>query len=109
MRRIERGVSVTSMSEWQDGRYLGLPDEVILAAAYRDQHTLVTSDQTTIAPLLATLAERGDHHGGVVFVSQRTIRQNDVGTLARTLIALWRAEKGRTWTDRCVYARPQDS
>ena len=106
MRRMEPQVHVESLAEWQDGRYVGLPDDVIIAAARRDGRTLVTYDQVTIVPLIAALAERGDHHGGVVFVSHWAIRQNDVGTLARTLVALWRAEHRRKWSNRCVYAHP---
>jgi len=106
MRRTEPQIHVEALAEWQDGRYLGLPDTVIIAAAHRDGRTLVTYDQVTIVPLLVTLAERGDQHGGVVFVSHWTIRQNDFGTLARTLVALWRAERRRQWTNRCVYAHP---
>jgi hypothetical protein len=106
MRLAEPGVHVESLAEWQEGRYIGLPDDVIIAAANRDGRTLVTYDQVTIVPLLVTLAERGDHHGGVVFVSHWTIRQKDVGTLARTLVALWSAQRRRKWADRCVYARP---
>jgi hypothetical protein len=106
MRRAEPSVHVESLVEWQDGRYIGLPDDVIIAAACRDGRTLVTYDQVTIVPLIVALAERGDHHGGVVLVSHWAIRQNDVGTLARTLVALWRAQRRHKWADRCVYVRP---
>ena len=106
MRRIEPRVEVECLAEWQGGRYLGLADDIVIAAAYAGGHTLVTYDQVTMIPLLVALAERGDHHGGVVLVSHWTIPQGDVGSLARTLVALWRAEKGRAWVDRCVYARP---
>jgi hypothetical protein len=83
MRRAEPSVHVESLVEWQDGRYIGLPDDVIIAAACRDGRTL-----------------------GAVLVNHGAIRQKDVRTLARTLVALWRAQRRHKWADRCVYARP---
>ena len=106
MRKLEPKVKVEALTEWQQGQYIGLPDDVILAAAHRDGRTLVTYDQVTIVPLLSQLAEQESHHGGVVFVSHWTIRQNDFGKLARILVALWQAEHKRNWIDRCVYAQP---
>jgi|SRR6185437_2149092 hypothetical protein len=79
LRSVEPKVQVESVLEWQNGRYMGMPDAVIIAVARRDGRTLVTYDQVTMVLLLVALAERGDHHGGVVLVSHWTIRQNDVG------------------------------
>lgn len=106
MRRAEPKIHVEPLGEWRDGRYVGMPDDVVVAAAHHDGRTLVTYDQVTIVPLVVCLRERGESHSGIVFVSHWTIRQNDFGTLARTLVALWRAEHRPQWTDRCMYAHP---
>lgn len=106
MRRTEPKIQVESLAEWQNGRYVGMPDNIVVAAAHQDGRTIVTYDQVTIVPLIVALGERGESHSGVVFVSHWTIRQNDFGTLARTLVALWRAEHRSQWTDRCMYAHP---
>ena len=46
------GIRIFSLHTWQNGYYLGFPDEIILQAAAVDNMTLVTYDQKTIPPLL---------------------------------------------------------
>jgi hypothetical protein len=94
---------ISSMQSWEAGKYLGLPDEVILAAAREEGWTLVTFDQRTIAPLIKSWAEQGITHGGVVFIDQRTFAPNDLGGLLRALEALWNAQATFDWTNRVVY------
>jgi hypothetical protein len=94
---------ITSMQAWGDKKYLGLPDEVILAAAREEERTLVTFDQRTIAPLLKSWAEQGLTHGGVVFIDQRTFAPNDLGGLLHALEALWNVHGKLEWANRVVY------
>jgi hypothetical protein len=48
-------------------------------------------------PLLKSWAEQGIAHGGVVFVDDRTIAQNDLGGLLRSLGALWSEKENSAW------------
>jgi hypothetical protein len=88
---------------WEGGWLAGASDDVLLTEAYARGWTLATYDQSTIVPLLKDWAEQGIEHGGVVFVDDRTIAQNDIGRLARSLGALWMAEKNADWTDVVIY------
>jgi hypothetical protein len=92
-----------SVLMWEDGRLAGASDDVLLTEAWARGRTLVTYDQSTIVPLLKNWAEQGIAHGGVVFVDDRTISQNDIGRLTRSLGALWMAEKNSDWTDMVIY------
>jgi hypothetical protein len=92
-----------SVLSWEGGRLAGSPDDVLLAEARGRGRTLVTYDQSTIIPLLKDWAEQRIEHGGVIFVDDRTIAQNDIGGLTMSLGALWMAEKNSDWTDMVIY------
>ena len=46
------GCAITSLRNWQNGKYRTAPDAVILEAARDNAMTLVTYDRRTISPLL---------------------------------------------------------
>jgi hypothetical protein len=103
---VERGrpgVRITAIRNWRNGAYLGADDEGLIAAAHRDQLTLVTYDRRTIVPLMSRLASARASHGGVVLVDDRTIAADDIGRLARALTAVWDVFHADDWTDRVVY------
>jgi len=77
---------ITSLSHWENGQFLGAPDEVIMVAAATQKLTLVTYDLRTIPPLLKTWLESGRNHGGVIFVDRKTIAPSDIGGLVRALV-----------------------
>lgn len=52
LRRRVPGLVVRSMSDWQDGDFLGQEDAVCLQEASAQGLTLVTYDRRTIPPLL---------------------------------------------------------
>ncbi|MDO8689041.1 MAG: hypothetical protein Q7R39_03365, partial [Dehalococcoidia bacterium] len=60
-----------------DGSLRVASDELVLASAYLEKTILVTYDCRTIPPLLKSLAETGQHHGGVV--DERTLRFDNIG------------------------------
>jgi hypothetical protein len=39
----------------------------------------------------------------VILVDDRTIAQNDIGGLVRSLVTLWNREKNLDWTDVVIY------
>jgi len=100
------GIDIYALSEWCDGKYLNEDDDVILAAAFADERTLVTYDERTYPAILTAMAQEGLSHAGVIYVKSRTIRQHDVGGLIRALRAMVEAHGEELWTDRTMYLRP---
>jgi hypothetical protein len=98
LRRQHRSILVLGIAEWAGGRFLGLADDVFLAAAADQQLTLVTYDRRTIPPLLKTWAEEGRSHGGIIFVDGKTIPSSNFGELIRALESLWSQRKEEDWT-----------
>jgi hypothetical protein len=105
LRRHVKGLFVFPLGEWNDGRFLGVSDDVVLKAAFHEGLTLVTYDRRTIPPLLKTWAEEGRNHGGVVFVDNRTISSADIGGLVKALRALWDEGRNWDWSNRIVMLR----
>jgi hypothetical protein len=97
------GVVVVALQDWEGGAYRGASDPDLLTAAAAQQWTLVTYDRRTITPLLKVWGEAGISHAGVIFVDERTLAQNDIGGLVRSLLRLWAAQASLDWTDRVVY------
>jgi hypothetical protein len=107
IRAKESRIGVFPLLTWQEGAYLGLPDEVILQAAMVEQLTLVTYDQNTIPPILWDWGEREQTHGGVIFVDYQSIPPHNFGGFIQALIKLWREEGDRDWTNRLIYLKPK--
>ena len=81
----ERGLDALAFVEWHGGTFLKQPDDELLLAAHREGRTLVTYDVNTIPALLRQFTAAGIDHSGVIFVSSRTIRHDDIGGLVRAL------------------------
>jgi hypothetical protein len=105
LRRRCPSLVVLHLRDWRQGRFLPAPDPDLLAEAAQDGLTLVTHDLKTIPPLLRRLAEEGQHHAGVILIDDATISSWNVGEVAATLAALWRAHGRKDWTDRCQFLR----
>lgn len=101
-------IKVIPLMTWQEGRYLGVEDDIILAAATEAQLTLVTYDQNSIPPLLCEWGEAQKSHGGVIFVDYQSIPPSNVGLLMKSLLALWELQSKQDWTNRLVYLKPQN-
>ena len=105
LRRRQKGVVVHCLAEWEAGRFMGLPDDLLLKEALAQKLTLVTYDRKTIRPLLKRWAEAGQEHGGVIFVDQKTIPSSDFGGLIRALQMLFRESAQWDWTSRISFLR----
>ncbi|MCL4371672.1 MAG: DUF5615 family PIN-like protein [Chloroflexi bacterium] len=99
------GIDAVALPEWNGGNYRNADDEKLLSLAHADRRVLVTFDCQTIPPLLKEIAETGQHHGGVVLVSSRTFRANDVGGLLHALLSLFGQRGDADWEDVAVYLR----
>jgi hypothetical protein len=105
LRRQHRNVVVYCLAEWEGGRFMGQPDDLLLTEALTQKLTLVTYDRKTIPPLLKTWAETGHDHGGVIFVDGKTIPASDFGGLIRALQKLVSESAGWDWENRICFLR----
>ena len=105
MKRRHPGIYVTSIHDWQGGRFAGAADSAILEEASRPRLTIVTYDCQTIPPLLREWAEQGRDHTGLILVNRKAIPQNDFGGLVRALASLWKAERKANWKNQVVHLR----
>lgn len=92
---------------WQEGRYLGLTDNIVLQAATEAQLTLVTYDQNTIPPLLCEWGEAQKSHNGVIFIDYQSIPPSNFGLLMRSLLTLWDLQNKQDWMNRLIYLKPK--
>jgi hypothetical protein len=99
------GIDAVTLTDWKGGNYRNADDESLLSAAHDDRRVLVTFDCQTIPPLLKKLAETGQHHGGVILVSSRTFRANDIGGLLHALLSLFERRGGEDLEDAAIYLR----
>jgi hypothetical protein len=103
LRRRDRTVSVSPMTEWQGGSFLGQDDAACLREAAAKKLTLVTYDRRTIPPLLKVWAEEGRVHGGVIFIDDKTIAPSDIGGLVLALARLTKESRHWDWSDRVCF------
>jgi len=97
---------IASIHRWHGGEFLHTDDDIILEAAYREQVTLVTFDQSTIRPVLKEWGEQGRSHGGVIFIDEKSIAQNDYGGLVKALLAVWRQMSEADFMDVVLFLQP---
>lgn len=105
LRRSWPSVAISSLPEWEGGAFLGQDDAALLRHAEARGRTLVTYDRRTIPPLIKTWAEAGQHHGGVIFIDEKTIPLSDIGGQVRALAAVVRETGSWNWADRIVFLR----
>ncbi len=105
LRRIAKGLTIHALSEWQDGRFLGASDELLLQEAAPKKLTLVTYDLHTIPILLKHWAGLERNHAGVIFVDNKTIPTFDIGSLIQALQKLHQASGKWDWTNRTLFLR----
>ena len=105
--RISKEVSVVPTVDWEQGRFLGVGDELILEQAARQALTLVTYDRKTIPVILKLWAEIGRHHAGIIFVDEKSIPPSDFGGLIRALITVHHDQARMDWAGRVSFLRRQ--
>jgi hypothetical protein len=103
LRRMDPLIEVHAISQWEGGTFRGRPDQELLAKAAVQRLTLVTYDCRTIPDLLMKWTEQRRHHGGVIFVDEKTIAPDDIGGLVRALASLFRDFGDLDWTDREMF------
>jgi hypothetical protein len=102
---IRRHLSLTvyTIGDWEEGRFLGQDDSACLEHAAEQGLTLVTYDRRTIPPLLKSWGEEGREHGGLIFIDEKTISPADIGSQVQALSYLIRAGAKWNWTNRVCF------
>ena len=101
----QRGIEAVSMQEWRSGHYVGHPDHEILISMASEGLTLLSYDVHSMPELLDRLAEEEVTHGGIILVSERTIKQNALSALALALENLVNELGDVDWHNRMVFLR----
>ena len=102
-RLAAEGIDTICLRDWHGGNYRHAPDDQILMAAATEGRVLVTFDAHSIQPLVKEWVEAGRHYAGVIVISRKTIRQNDIGGLIHALRALVRDSGEQDWQDRLAF------
>jgi hypothetical protein len=85
LRSLKPEVDVQHISEWQDGAYLNISDDVLLEACWQDGRALVSKDRATLPGWLALRIADGREHAGVLFYDAERFKSNQIGALAKAL------------------------
>jgi Domain of unknown function (DUF5615) len=83
-----RGHDVVSVHDPGHGLVVGASDTDVLAAAQREERTLVTENIRDYRPLEIGVLADGSHHAGLVYTSNRQFPRGDPATLGRLVRAL---------------------
>ncbi len=94
---------IDSIHSWERGRLRQQSDARILLEARQSGWSLLTFDLATIPPLLADMAELGEDHAGVIFVSSKFFAQNDYGRLVKALCTAWLNWEQQNWKNRVEF------
>ena len=101
--RHQAEIEIHSLLKWRDGILITEPDDVVLSTIEPEGLTLVTYDLATIPATLREFAEQGRDFAGVIFIDDRTIPQNQLGSLVKALIAFYAANANEDWTNRTAF------
>ena len=102
---LHNQIPVEHLADWAGGQYREEDDPTILRIACQQRLTLVTYDLRTIIPLLRAWGERGEDHGGAIFVDDKTIPPTQYGTLIDALKELWFHRNAEDWTNQTTYLK----
>ena len=103
---LERsGIDVVAVADWRDGTIRSSKDHPILIAAASEQRVLVTFDLKTLMTLARTLVEDGRHHAGIIFIDDKTFRQDDIGGIVRAVHKVVAESGDDDWQDRVEFLR----
>lgn len=83
-----RGHDVVSVHDAGQTHLAGASDADVLAAAQREERTLVTENVRDFRPLESALLADGSHHAGLVYTSNRQFARGDPATTGRLVRAL---------------------
>ncbi len=94
LRALRPRVDVQHVSSWQEGAYIGAPDDVLLEACWQDSRALVSKDRATLPGWIALRVADGREHAGVLFYDLERFKARHIGSLARAIAAALDGTKG---------------
>ncbi|MDQ3548546.1 MAG: DUF5615 family PIN-like protein [Chloroflexota bacterium] len=97
------GIDVVTVATWLGGDIRTAADEDILTVATNENRVLVSYDTKTLRPLAGDWSELGRHHAGMIFIDDRTYRQNDIGDIVRALRTLVAERGDEDWQDQIAF------
>ena len=103
LRRLHGGNDAEHIADWQNGRWLGKEDPVLLEGLWQDKRILASYDRATLPAHVAERIAEGKHHAGVIFVDQERFPAARIGRMARALAKLLTAYPAEhDWINRIV-------
>jgi hypothetical protein len=80
-------VDIEHISAWQEGAYSNADDPLILEACWEDRRALVSKDRATLPGWIALRVADGHQHAGVIFYDLERFKSQQIGTLAKAIVA----------------------
>jgi hypothetical protein len=85
---------IQPLSTWQDGAYINAPDDILLEACWQERRALVSKDRATLPGWIALRVADNRPHGGVLFYDLERFKANQIGALAKAIVAALIATEG---------------
>ena len=103
LRSRDEQIAVYSLTEWENGNFVGKNTAEILREAADQEWTLVTYDRLRIPPILKSWAEEECLHGGVIFVDEKNIPPAETGMLISSLNWVHQVTERWEWTNTALW------
>jgi hypothetical protein len=103
LRSRDEQIAVYSLTEWENGNFVGKDTAEILREAADQEWTLVTYDRLRVPPILKSWAEEECLHGGVIFVDEKNIPPAETGMLISSLNWVHQVTERWEWTNAALW------
>lgn len=103
LRSRDEQIAVYSLTEWENGNFVGKDTAEILREAADQEWTLVTYDRLRVPPILKSWAEEECLHGGVIFVDEKNIPPAETGMLISSLNWVHQVTERWEWTNTALW------
>lgn len=94
VKRLWPLADIQHVSSWQEGAYINAADDVLLEACWQERRALVSKDRATLPGWIALRVADNRPHGGVLFYDLERFKANQIGALAKAIVAALVATKG---------------
>lgn len=94
VKRLCPQADIQHVSSWQDGAYINAADDVLLEACWQERRALVSKDRATLPGWIALRVADNRPHGGVLFYDLERFKANQIGALAKAIVAALMATEG---------------
>lgn len=94
VKRLSPQTDIQHVSSWQEGAYINAADDVLLEACWQERRALVSKDRAPLPGWIALRVANNRPHGGVLFYDLERFKANQIGALAKAIVAALVAIKG---------------